>query len=214
MDSGRRTARPWAGAVRRQGPPKRIVLPKKVLPRKTERPVTKAAAPDTSWGPVADWYRDLLYGQDETFQQTVIQPNLRRILGLRPGSKLLDLACGPGFFSRSFARLGVEVMGIDISKELISAADEALRRDGTDVAERAQFRVAEADRIDYRVASGQIEMTGNVTVRRGEDVFTGNVLQYDLDDRTLKASGDESGDGRIHAVIQPAKRSADAAPNP
>jgi len=73
---------------------------------------------------------------------------------------------------------------------------------------------AEADRIDYRVASGQIEMTGNVTVHRGEDVFTGNVLQYDLDDRTLKASGDESSDGRIHAVIQPAKRSADAAPNP
>jgi len=74
---------------------------------------------------------------------------------------------------------------------------------------------AEADRIDYRVASGQIEMTGNVTVHRGEDVFTGNVLQYDLDDRTLKASGDESGDGRIHAVIQPARRSADpAAPTP
>jgi lipopolysaccharide export system protein LptA len=73
---------------------------------------------------------------------------------------------------------------------------------------------AEADRIDYRVAGGQIEMTGNVTVRRGEDVFTGNVLQYDLDDRTLKASGDESGDGRIHAVIQPAKRGADPAPNP
>jgi len=73
---------------------------------------------------------------------------------------------------------------------------------------------AEADRIDYRVASGRIEMTGNVTVRRGEDVFTGNVLQYDLDDRTLKASGDESGDGRIHAVIQPAKRAAEPAPKP
>jgi len=73
---------------------------------------------------------------------------------------------------------------------------------------------AEADRIDYRVASGQIEMTGNVTVRRGGDTFTGNVLQYDLDDRTLKASGGESGDGRIHAVIRPAKRGADAAPNP
>ena len=73
---------------------------------------------------------------------------------------------------------------------------------------------AEADRIDYRVASGQIEMTGNVTVHRGEDEFTGNVLQYDLDDKTLKASDDEKGDGRIHAVIQPAKRGTDAAPNP
>ncbi len=72
---------------------------------------------------------------------------------------------------------------------------------------------AQADRIDYRVASGQIEMTGNVTVTRDGDTFTGNVLQYDLDDRTLKASGDESGDGRIHAVIQPARRDADAAPN-
>ena len=73
---------------------------------------------------------------------------------------------------------------------------------------------AEADRVDYRVANGQVELTGNVTVHRGEDVFTGNVLQYDLDDKTLKASGDESGDGRIHAVIQPAKRTAAPAPNP
>lgn len=73
---------------------------------------------------------------------------------------------------------------------------------------------AEADRIDYRVAGGRIEMTGNVTVRRGGDTFTGNVLQYDLDDRTLKASGDESGDGRIHAVIQPARRDTGPAPGP
>ncbi|HYA37126.1 MAG TPA: lipopolysaccharide transport periplasmic protein LptA [Candidatus Methylomirabilis sp.] len=73
---------------------------------------------------------------------------------------------------------------------------------------------AEADRIDYRVASGQIEMTGDVTVHRNTDVFTGDVLQYDLNDKTLKASGDEKGDGRIHAVIQPAKHNADSAPNP
>jgi len=73
---------------------------------------------------------------------------------------------------------------------------------------------AEANRIDYRVASGQIEMTGDVTVHRNTDVFTGHVLQYDLNDKTLKASGDETGDGRIHAVIQPAKPSAKPTPNP
>ncbi len=148
VSSGHRPAMPWAGAPRRRVLPKRIVLPKKILPPKQAVPAHQRAAA-TSWGPVADWYRDLLYGQDETFQQTVIQPNLRRILGLRPGAKLLDLACGPGFFSRSFARLGVDVTGVDIAPELVAAAEEALRREGTDVAERARFHVAEADRISF-----------------------------------------------------------------
>jgi lipopolysaccharide export system protein LptA len=73
-------------------------------------------------------------------------------------------------------------------------------------AEEARNEVrAEADQIDYHVLSGKVEMKGNVTVHRGGDLFTAATLQYDLNDKTLQASGGEQEEGRIHAVIQPAE---------
>jgi len=45
------------------------------------------------------------------------------------GSRVLDVACGHGRASRSLARLGAAVVGIDISAELIAAART---REGTD----------------------------------------------------------------------------------
>jgi ubiquinone/menaquinone biosynthesis C-methylase UbiE len=77
----------------------------------------------TSWGGVADWYDDLL-GQEDTYQSKVILPNLTRLVAPRAGDKILDLACGQGFFSRSFAEAGAKVIGVDISMELIEKAKE------------------------------------------------------------------------------------------
>lgn len=73
---------------------------------------------------------------------------------------------------------------------------------------------AEARRIDYRVSDRKLEMTGEVTLRRGEDLFTGSMLYYDLDAKNLIARGDDGDDGRIHAVIQPGIRTVEPASNP
>ncbi len=78
---------------------------------------------DTSWGNVASWYDELL-SEDDTYQSKVILPNLTRILDIQKGDKILDLACGQGFFSRAFASAGADVTGVDISKELIAKAQE------------------------------------------------------------------------------------------
>ena len=75
----------------------------------------------TSWGKVADWYGEYLDG-DDTYQTKVILPNLLRVLDIKKGEKILDLACGQGFFAREFAKTGVQVVGADIAKELISQA--------------------------------------------------------------------------------------------
>ena len=77
---------------------------------------------DTSWNDVAEWYDTHLVEEDDTYQKRVILPNVLRILGLGGKERLLDLACGQGFFSREFDKTGARVTGCDISKELIDRA--------------------------------------------------------------------------------------------
>lgn len=77
---------------------------------------------DTSWNNVASWYDEYLEGGEDTYQRKVIFPNLTRLVAPTQGMKILDLACGQGFFSRGFAEAGAEVIGIDLSPNLIEQA--------------------------------------------------------------------------------------------
>ena len=43
-------------------------------------------------------------------------------LGLEPGQRLLDVGCGPGRHAHAVARLGVEVLGVDISQRFVDLA--------------------------------------------------------------------------------------------
>jgi ubiquinone/menaquinone biosynthesis C-methylase UbiE len=76
----------------------------------------------TSWGKVADWYDELLEGDNDTYQEQVISPNLVRMLNIQRGETVLDLACGQGYFSRKFRDLGAKVIGVDVARELIDYA--------------------------------------------------------------------------------------------
>jgi len=78
---------------------------------------------NTSWGGVAKWYNKLL-SMDGTYQQDVILPNLLRLMEIKKGDKVLDIACGQGFFSRAIAEKGGEVTGVDLSPELIKFAQK------------------------------------------------------------------------------------------
>lgn len=80
----------------------------------------------TSWGKVASWYDDYLSNPD-SYQEKVVLPNLMRIVSPKKGEKILDLACGQGFFSGKFAEVGARVEGVDISSELVSKARARLR---------------------------------------------------------------------------------------
>lgn len=76
---------------------------------------------DTSWGKVAGWYDELLGGEG-TFQKEVILPHLVRLIGDVQGKKMVDIACGQGFFTEAFAAKGASVLGVDIGEELIAMA--------------------------------------------------------------------------------------------
>ncbi|RJR12993.1 class I SAM-dependent methyltransferase, partial [Candidatus Parcubacteria bacterium] len=81
--------------------------------------MSKMKKQTTSWEPVASWYDELLQGED-TYQSQVILPNLMRLLP--PQGRVIDIACGQGFFSRYYAEKGADVLGIDISRSLIEHA--------------------------------------------------------------------------------------------
>ena len=80
--------------------------------------------PKTSWGEFAGWYDQLLEYDADTYQRTVILPNLIRLLNVKKGEVVLDLACGQGFFTRAINKLGGWAIGIDISPELIRIAQK------------------------------------------------------------------------------------------
>ncbi len=75
----------------------------------------------TSWGKVSSWYDELVNDSD-SYQSKVILPNLLRILDIKEGEKVLDVACGQGYFSSEMAKKGAKVEGFDISPELIKLA--------------------------------------------------------------------------------------------
>lgn len=101
----------------------------------------RGSKPKTSWGGVANWYDNLLH-QEGTFQKEVILPNLTRLMHIRRGEKLIDIACGSGFFSRAFEHLGAEVVGADISKELVDIA----RKESSP---RIAYKVAPAEKLGF-----------------------------------------------------------------
>ncbi|MDO8521993.1 MAG: class I SAM-dependent methyltransferase [bacterium] len=81
--------------------------------------------PETSWGHVADWYHQHVSESPDTYHEKVIKPNLLRVLGPIRGKRVLDVACGEGFFSRALHEAGATVTGADIAPELISIAKKA-----------------------------------------------------------------------------------------
>ena len=54
------------------------------------------------------------------------------------GERILDFGCGPGLFSRLFARHGATVLGLDINLDHLETARRLARDDGLD--ERCEFR--------------------------------------------------------------------------
>jgi ubiquinone/menaquinone biosynthesis C-methylase UbiE len=96
---------------------------------------------NTSWEGVAGWYDKLLEGEG-TYQKELILPNLFRLMGLKPGDRVLDLACGQGFFSREAVKKGASVLGVDAARTLVDFAIQHSPKE-------ASFRVGPAHKLNF-----------------------------------------------------------------
>src|SRR6187399_1493824 len=51
-------------------------------------------------------------------------------LGIKKGMKVLDLGCGDGTTALPAARLGADVLGVDIAKNLVEAGNKRAKAEG------------------------------------------------------------------------------------
>ncbi len=67
-------------------------------------------------------YWDSKMGEGNAFHKTLIEPTQLKLLEVKPGQRVLDVACGNGQFARKLAELGAVVTGIDFSDKMIEIA--------------------------------------------------------------------------------------------
>lgn len=70
-------------------------------------------------------------------------------LNLKPGMKVLDVACGTGNLAIPAARAGADVTGVDIAPNLVEQARENAKREGLN----AKFDEGDAEALPYEDAS-------------------------------------------------------------
>lgn len=125
-----------------------------------KKPARQAKKKTTSWGGVAHWYDALLAG-DDTYQARVILPNLLRVMAIKKGEKVLDLACGQGFFTRAFHKEGAVATGVDLGKQLVLIAKKESPKDIQYVAHSAEdlsiFQDGSFEKISIVLAIQNIE---------------------------------------------------------
>ena len=79
-------------------------------------------------------------GDGNRWHRELIAPNQERLLELREGETVLDVACGNGNFARRMAELGADVVGFDVSEKMIERA----RTHGSRGPGRIEYRVIDA----------------------------------------------------------------------
>lgn len=66
-------------------------------------------------------------------------------IGISKGAKVLDLGCGDGTTALPAARLGAEVLGVDIAKNLVDAGNKRIKDEGL-----ANCTIREGDAMDLQ----------------------------------------------------------------
>lgn len=99
----------------------------------------------------AEVYDKLMFDVDYK-RRTEYLMHLFKEYGSAP-TLLLDVACGTGGFSNEFAKLGVEVIGVDMSEDMLAVARENSAEQGTDVL----FLCQKAEELDlYGTVDGAV----------------------------------------------------------
>ncbi len=117
-------------------------------------------------------------------------------LGLGPGSRVLDVGCGPGRHSLEMARRGIDVVGVDIAQTFVDLADQRARAEGLD----ARFHRMDArdltadDRLERRfdvvlsLCQGAFGLQGGPDPDQGDlGEKAGTAIEPDVDVLTAMA---------------------------
>jgi 2-polyprenyl-3-methyl-5-hydroxy-6-metoxy-1,4-benzoquinol methylase len=92
-----------------------------------------------AWDTNADFWNERM-GEGNSFHNALVRPSQEKLLALKPGENVLDIACGNGHFARQMAEYDVRVTGIDIAPRQIENAIAASK----DFGDQLRFLVADA----------------------------------------------------------------------
>src|SRR4051812_19962277 len=90
-------------------------------PRSQQAPHKKST---TDWSGVAEWYDRLVGDEGSEYHRHVVLPGTLKLLDVKAGERVIDVACGQGVLCRMLSERGCEVTGIDAAEPLIRAARE------------------------------------------------------------------------------------------
>jgi len=103
-----------------------------------------------SWNANAKFW-DNYMGEGGSFQRALIGPATERLLGLRAGEWVLEVACGNGMFARRMAQLGGRVVACDFAEAFLECA----RARTTELEERIEYRTLDATDYGQLLALGE-----------------------------------------------------------
>lgn len=95
--------------------------------------------PASVWNSGGALYNEVSRGIADSIEHCVLRLNPQR------GEKILDLATGTGWTSRLVARRGANVVGADISTELLAFAKDQAKLEGLNI----DYRVGDAERLPF-----------------------------------------------------------------
>ncbi|MFW9805872.1 MAG: methyltransferase domain-containing protein [Candidatus Thorarchaeota archaeon] len=76
----------------------------------------------TSWDEVAEDYHKTVGETGDSYHRNFVNPVIFEILGDVKDKLVLDLACGQGYLSRILAKKGANIIGLDVSNEMLQIA--------------------------------------------------------------------------------------------
>jgi SAM-dependent methyltransferase len=91
------------------------------------------------WDRLAEWWDDAI-GDGNATQDLLIEPTTERLLNLRRGERVLDVACGAGRMARRMADAGAHVVAVDGAERFLARA----RTRSTGYGERIEYRNVDA----------------------------------------------------------------------
>jgi ubiquinone/menaquinone biosynthesis C-methylase UbiE len=93
-----------------------------------------------SWNENSEFWDSYMGAEGRSFQKVLLGPATERLLELKPGEEVLDVACGNGAFTRRMAQLGAKVTGCDFSEKQLEFANKRTKENK----ERIEFKLIDA----------------------------------------------------------------------
>ncbi len=133
------------------------------------------------WDRAVDSWVEFVRGGKDYYREFMNGPALKRMMGDVGGMRVLDIACGEGYFSRLYAGEGASVTGVDFSERMIDAAVEEEERDPLGV----EYHVADASDLSM-LESGSFDVAFNFMALMDMDDYESAIGEAS---RVLKRGG-------------------------